>query len=180
MKNFALIFLIVFIFANCKKSQITHVSQDKSQTKPIALPTQKAGTGQSGGDQGNPKFSTTGIKYYVGCWKPEKEFKPYLETKSDVFNITEKTIQTSKMREPVDYEEINSKGNSEYFVLHLKSKVEGNKLNPYVYVFMPLEKEMTLSSLENFATEDNIKEQSTNQWHLRKGNCAQLFGSEKK
>ncbi len=180
MKNFALIFLIVFIFVNCEKSEITQLSENKSQTKPRTLPTQEAGTGQSGRDQGNPKFRTTDIKYYVGCWQPEKNFKPRLENKSDVFHITEESIQTSKMSKPIRYEEINTNDDKEYFVLYLKSKDESKQLKPYIYIFMPLDKEMTLSTLEDLATENNIDDKAENHWNLTTTNCKQVFEQLKK
>lgn len=179
MKNFVLIFLFALAFCNCTNVKTQQISENKPK------PTRKTpignGTGFSSGDQGNPKFRLPYTKYYLGCWQPEKRFKPRLEPKSDIFYITEETIQTSKMSEPIPYEEVNAGNNEDYFVLHLKSKDESNQLTPYIYIFMALDTEVDLSTLEKFATENNIKEQSKTQWSLAKIDCQKVLNkSEKK
>lgn len=181
MKNIALLCIITLAFVSCKDAQTQQINKNNINTTQLdSKPDQREGTGFSGGDQGNPKFRTTGIKYYVGCWQPEKNFKPRFEPKFDVFYITEENIRTSKMSEPISYEEINEGKNKEYFVLHLKSEDKSSQLTPYIYIFMALDTEMDLSTLEKFATETDIKRQSKNQWRLTKVDCEQVHNKFEK
>ena len=156
MKISVLIFLLIFIFAGCEKVQTQQISTANSTSPP-------ASSNDNGYEVGYPRFTTTD-KQYLGCWRSTRA-EEIVDYKLKFFRLTEQTIQTSKMLQPVTYKEIDSNKYRDWFVLKAESK--SSKLRPFLNINMVDNDEMTISES---ATQD-LSDEHGDYWNLKRESC---------
>lgn len=170
MKNLVLIFLISFTFT-CKTAQTQRVSDNKATATPI-----QTSVMNNTEHVGYARF-TTSDKQYVGCWR-SVEASEVVKYKLKFFRLTEKVVQTSKMRKSISYSEKESNNHRDYFVLQLNSNDKNNDLLPYLSINMISDDEMTM---HEFATAENIIDgDGVNYWDLKRENCESVISKFRK
>jgi hypothetical protein len=170
MKYLLLILVLLIAVSACQVVQTqTNTSQNTVETE------SNISNNQNNSEHyGYPKF-TTSNKTYLGCWVSVKASE-VVNYKLKYFQITEKTIQTSKMSKPVFYKENNSNSYKDYFVLKTGSKK--NDLQQYLSINVVSNDEMTI---QEFAIEKDITDgEGENYWALKRANCDKVKSNFKK
>ncbi len=159
MKQFTSFVILLTFLSSCALRNVQSIPSTPAQ--PVAASTSSPSV-ETLPEVGYPRF-TTSDKPYLGCWKSVKR-NEVVRFERTYFRFDDSTFQSKELSKSVQYKQIESNGNKDYFQIEVASKPPR-----ILSINIVSDQEMTIGEFET--AEEITEGESKNYWAVEKIDC---------